>query len=98
ENNTATKTGLYKAKATLSGSGYVTLVLDAELEIYTNPIEGITFSGKKFVYTGKPHSIYISGTIPDGVKVEYENNTATEAGVYNATATLSGIGYTTLVL
>ena len=98
EINTATKTGLYKAKATLSGSGYVTLVLDAELEIYTNPIEGITFSGKKFVYTGKPHSIYISGTIPEGVKVEYENNTATETGVYNATATLSGIGYTTLVL
>ena len=43
-------------------------------------------------------SIKIDGELPQGVLCEYKSNTATDAGVYKATATLTGDGYNTLIL
>lgn len=61
-------------------------------------ITGITFSDDSFVYDGTEKGIYIAGELPDGVSVNYTNNVGTNAGTYNATATLSGTGYKTLTL
>ena len=61
-------------------------------------ITGITFSNKEYTYDGLEKTIFIEGTLPEGVTVAYTNNSGTNANVYNATATLSGEGYATKVL
>ena len=44
-------------------------------------IENVTFESQRVLEDGEEHGIYVSGTIPDGVSVEYENNTATKTGL-----------------
>ena len=61
-------------------------------------ITGVTFVGAEVTYDGTEHTIEVSGTIPAGVSVSYTNHKATNAGTYDATATLSGEGYETLTL
>lgn len=103
--NKGTDVGTYAAKATLSGEGYKTLELTATLTVEGRTITGITFTDKTVEYNGEEHEITITGTLPDGVSVEYScaedsgiTNKTKEAGVYNITATLSGTGYKTLTL
>ena len=64
----------------------------------TGTITGVTFSNYTCDYDGEQKTLLVSGTIPEGVTVVYENNSATDSGVYNATATLSGEGYVQKVL
>lgn len=99
-NNTATEVGKYTAIATLYGKGYKTVTLVAQLTILSPDVDitGITFDDLKVIYDGEPHSITVSGELPNGVSVSYQNNTATEVGVYEACATLTGKGYNQLVL
>ncbi|MCH5152065.1 MAG: DUF5050 domain-containing protein [Clostridiales bacterium] len=97
-NNKGTKVGVYNATATLSGEGYNTLTLTAKLTINKATITGVTFSSLTVTYDGNEHEITVSGTIPEGVSVSYESNKGTNAGTYNATATLSGECYNTLTL
>ena len=59
-------------------------------------ITGVTFEDQTFTYDGKEHSISVTGDVPDGVTVAYENNSAVNAGTYEAKAVLSGEGYVTL--
>ncbi len=54
---------------------------------------GIAFESKTVDYDGSEHSIVVSGTLPDGAKVDYENNAATNAGEYSAKAVLSCDNY-----
>lgn len=61
-------------------------------------ITGITFSDATYTYDGTEKNITVSGTLPTGVSVSYSSAKATDAGVYNAVATLSGSGYKTLTL
>ena len=61
-------------------------------------ITGVTFDNLTVTYDGNEHEIIVSGTVPEGVTVSYTGNNGTDAGVYNATATLSGDGYNTLTL
>ncbi len=61
--------------------------------------QGITFKNKTVNYNGSEQSIIIGGaTLPEGATVIYTNNKATNAGTYNATATVSCTGYNTLTL
>lgn len=60
--------------------------------------DSITFSDKTVIYNGEEQSVEIAGTLPEGVTVAYENNTAVNAGTYEATATISGKGYNAKVL
>lgn len=61
-------------------------------------ITGVCFTGQSFDYDGIEKTIVVTGTLPEGVSVAYTNNKGTDAGVYNATAVLSGSGYKTLTL
>ncbi|MCH7415885.1 MBG domain-containing protein, partial [Belliella sp. R4-6] len=96
--NTRTNTGTQQATATISGDNYTTLVLTAELEITPATITEITFEDGSFVFDGTEKTIEITGTLPNGTSVSYANNTRTNAGTQQATATISGDNYTTLVL
>ena len=60
--------------------------------------ENITFANQTVDYDGQEHQIVVSGELPDGVSIVYENNKGTNAGVYNAKATLTLEGYKTLEL
>ncbi len=60
-------------------------------------ITGVSFASQAFDYDGKEKSI-VAENIPDGVSASYHMNKGTNAGVYNATVTLSADGYNTKVL
>ena len=61
-------------------------------------ITGVSFEDSTVHYDGEEKSIVVTGELPDGVSVSYRNNKGTDAGVYEATATLSGDGYKTKTL
>src|SRR5690606_29956745 len=98
DNNNRTNAGTQQVTATISGSNYQELVLTAELEITKATITGITFSDASFVYDGTAKSLAISGTLPAGTDVVYDNNDRTDVGVQQVTATISGSNYQELVL
>ncbi len=52
-------------------------------------MSGITFEDKTVTYDGNEHELTISGTLPEGVTVTYENNKLTEVGSVKATAIFS---------
>ena len=91
--------GDYTVSAVLSGEGYKTLVLEAKLVINKAKITGITFDNATFTYQENVyHSIKISGTLPEGVTVEYSGNGVTNVATYTVTATITGDNYEPLVL
>ncbi|PRY85094.1 MBG domain-containing protein, partial [Mongoliibacter ruber] len=98
ENNGRTNVGNQQVTATISGSNYTTLILTAELSITPATVTGITFEDKSFTFDGSVKSIELTGTLPEGASVNYGNNTRTDVGTQEATATISGANYTTLIL
>ncbi|TDK51130.1 PKD domain-containing protein, partial [Algoriphagus formosus] len=97
-NNTRTDVGTQEATATITGSNYNTLVLTADLTITPAAITGITFNDESFVFDGTEKSILISGTLPAGTSVTYASNSRTDVGTQEATATITGSNFNTLVL
>ena len=96
--NVQKNAGEYPVVATLSGDNYNTLTLEATLIIKRAEITGITFPGGEFIYDGEEKKLEILGELPLGVTVSYSGNVATEAGIYEAVATLSGDNYKELTL
>ncbi|KAI9550166.1 hypothetical protein GHT06_003538 [Daphnia sinensis] len=97
-NNTRTDVGTQEVTATITGSNYDDLVLKADLTITKATITGITFSDGTFVYDGTAKSLAITGTLPTGTSVAYSNNTRTDVGTQEVTATITGSNYDDLVL
>ncbi|MDE0561265.1 MBG domain-containing protein [Algoriphagus sp. NF] len=97
-NNGRTDVGTQEVTATITGSNYNTLVLTADLTITPADITGITFEDGNFVFDGTEKSIEISGTLPAGTSVTYSDNTRTDVGTQEVTATITGSNYNTLVL
>ena len=56
----------------------------------TYNMSGISFDGEGFVYDGDYHSIFVTGALPGGLTVAYQNNEQTEAGAYTVTAKFYG--------
>jgi len=96
--NSRIDVGIQNVKATVSGTGYTTLVLSADLTITKALISGITFTANSFVYDGTAKSLAITGNLPSGTSVTYTNNSLTNVGVEEVTATISGSNYQDLVL
>lgn len=90
-NNTAVDAGEYLATAVLTGRGYNTLTLTATLTILLSDVDvnGVVFNNAEFDFDGDPHEIKITGNLPEGVSVRYENNVGVNAGEYIAYATFS---------
>jgi len=87
--------GVYTVIATLEGdfSNYnqpqpITAILTINKLSYD--MSGITFKSKSVTYNATIHSIYILGVLPEGVTVDYENNSKVHAGEYTALANFSG--------
>lgn len=96
-NNSATDAGVYNATAKITKDGYNDLTLKATLTIAEAEMTGVTFDNAEYVYDGTKKTLTVSG-VPDGATVNYTLNEATDAGVYNATATVTKKNYKTLNL
>jgi sugar lactone lactonase YvrE len=97
-NNSRTIAGTQEVIATISGANYTTLELKADLTITKATITGITFANASSVYDGTAKSLEIAGTLPAGTTVSYANNSLTNVGTQEVTATIDGANYTTLEL
>lgn len=67
----------------------------SQLVMTTSTVEkadiiGISFEDANTTYDGSEKTIQITGTLPVGASVSYSNNTGTNAGEYNAIATITG--------
>lgn len=90
--NSYTNAGVYPVEAKISKEGYKTLVLTATLTINkaTYDMSGVEFVDKTVVYNGEVQRIEISGSLPQGVTVTYENNDKTDVGIYEVIAKFTG--------
>ncbi len=86
ENNGQIEIGSYEVTVSFNIEAYASLT--ATLTIVTADIDmsNIYFYGQSFVYDGQPHTIEITGELPELVKVSYINNTRTEPGRQTAIA------------
>lgn len=95
--NTFINAGSYDVTAIVSCEGYVTAKLSTTVKIERAKYDmsSIRFDAKEVVYDGQPHSIEISGTLPEGVSAPtYTINGQTSTGAidvdeYTVTATFA---------
>lgn len=53
-------------------------------------MSGVSFTDASYTYDGSEKTLTITGTLPDGVTVEYTANTLTDAGSVEVTASFTG--------
>jgi hypothetical protein len=107
-NGTAVTSGNASGAINLTvGANTITTVVTAQdgtTKTYTvtviraGTVTGITFTANSFVFDGTPKSLAITGTLPAGTSVAYSNNSRTDVGTQQATATITGANFTTLEL
>ena len=56
----------------------------------TYDMSGVKLENKTVTYNGSEHVVVITGTLPSGVTVSYENNEQTNAGTYKVVAKFEG--------
>ena len=95
ETNKLTNAGSVVAKAKFSGDTLnynsisdMTATLTISKAIYD--MSAVKFENTSYTYDGTEKTILISGNLPEGVTVVYENNKLTNAGEIIATAKFSG--------
>ena len=94
-----TMPGHYTVRATFGATtNYNTVTATADFTIREGSYTGLTFEDKTIPYDGKPHSLTVAGTLPQGTTVTYAPQSVTDAGSHTITATISGEGYTTETL
>lgn len=88
--NGQTVPGTYKVLAVFNlGKNYESVPdMEATLTILgsAGDLSGVTFIGLSVSYDGEAHSIEVSGTLPDGVTVEYAGNGVSEVGTHTVVA------------
>ena len=79
--------GTYKAKVYAKESAHYKSsdAVEINLTTYSSQFE-VSYDNTYLSYDGDPHSLTLSGELPNGYTVTYENNTGTEVGEYFATA------------
>ena len=92
--NSFVNAGIYDVNAVISCEGYVTLRLSSTIKIERAKYDmsGVKLESKEVVFDGAPHTIKITGTLPQGVLTPTytldgkEVSSATEVGVYTIKA------------
>lgn len=85
--------GIYNIKVeVLPPEGMTVEYLSDEATLTVNKavldLSGVTFPSLTVPYDGQVKTLLLKGTLPEGVTVRYENNTATDSGTYIAKAYL----------
>jgi hypothetical protein len=91
ENNTLTDAGEKEATAHFHGDSDHQPIADrkAKLLVSKSDFAEVSFLDRTFVYDGKPHSLYVEGTVPSCVSVSCDVRGIVDTGSYTVTATLS---------
>ena len=94
-NNNKISADQYVVTATFTGDSINYYAIDdmqAMLTINkaTYDMSGVSFVGGRFTYDGTQKFIYVTGELPDGVTVNYNNNGQINANTYTVTATFTG--------
>lgn len=97
-NNKGINAGTYNATAKIICENYQDLTLTATLTIDKADITGVSFVDKTYTFDGNNKNITITGTLPAGTTVFYSNHAGINAGIYNATAKITGANYNDLNL
>lgn len=92
--NSFVNAGNYDVTAVVACEGYVTKTLKTTVTIEraAYDMQGVVLESKETVYNGSPHTLLISGTLPNGVAVptyyinEKRGSSATDAGEYTVRA------------
>lgn len=87
--NIPTQVGEYSVKVVLEANKNYLEASDIEnfkITKATYDMSNIKFEDKIYEYDGKEKVLEITGELPSGVKVSYENNKATDVGEYTAKA------------
>ncbi len=74
-------------------NGSVTVTEEPKKDITGAKLDSATYG-----YDGAVKSLIVKGTLPKGAEVTYENNSQSDAGVYDVTATIRAEGYNDKVL
>lgn len=84
--------GEYLVSATVRAYGYKDLRIEGALVINKAHIDftAIRFDDSKYTWDGSEKRIEVTGELPYGVTVSYENNGKTDAGEYEVTAVFEG--------
>lgn len=93
ENNKRVEIGTHTVVANFvdtTGNYQIPESLTANLTINKIDVTNIRFYDSKIEYDGEEHSIFITGELPEGIEVSYENNGAKDIGVYTVVAHFSG--------
>ncbi|MBO7684691.1 MAG: C10 family peptidase, partial [Kiritimatiellae bacterium] len=91
-----TNAGSYTAVATLrpgftwSNGSTSAKSISWKIAKATYDMSAVAFADATYTYSGEYRTIRISGTLPDGVEVSYENNRQRDVGEYVATASFTG--------
>src|SRR3546814_5820125 len=96
--NSRTDVGTHEVTATITGPNFTTLVLTADLTVTPANVTGVTFDDASFVYDGTAKSLAVTGTLPAGTSVAYKDNSRTDVGTQEVTATIQGPNFTHMVL
>jgi len=82
--NSERNAGEYTVEATVSKDGYEDMVLVATLTIgkASYDMSDVVFEDGSFDFDGDTNDLFISGDLPSGVSVTYENNGQVEVGTY----------------
>lgn len=87
--------GLFLVYSRITGAtDYITSAFSVVLTDTSEPkqvyeLNDISFPDSKYIYDGEEKSIVVGEELPEGIIVEYKDNTRTEIGVQTATATFT---------
>ena len=91
----ATNAGTYVAAVDLADydnfklQGSLPLDFEWKIEKANLDMSGVTFNNQTVKYDGQPHGLSISGNLPEGITVEYSDNSFILPGAYTVTATFA---------
>ena len=90
-NNGKTEPGVYEVTAHFESTGNYKAPDDlTAYMVISKALIPFTLSSQTVVYDGEPHTLTVTGNIPEGVTVQYQNNVQTEPGVYEVNAIVNG--------
>lgn len=87
--NTHILAGVYTVDAYITMPDHKDLTLSATLTINKAVVDGLSFDNLEVDWDGSEHSVFVSGDIPEEVKVTYSGNAQSEVGKHEVVAHFS---------
>src|SRR3546814_6222899 len=90
--------GAQEVTVTISVTNLTPLGLTGAETVFPETAMGVTFDDASFVFDGTAKSLAVTGKLPTVTSVAYKDNSRTDVGMQEVTATITGTNFNTLVL